>query len=250
LASHDSLEGNDLDYISPRELRLIRNEIFARYWYKFKDPALQTYFAKQDWYKPLFDDVESFLTPLERANIKFIQEKERTNSNISDKEQFQVFLEKLETYFEDRSQYRWNPDWAPKMLRFKYYVSDYCFVGGSHFYIKRLPPTKNYEYLIHVVFGGWDGATYPLVIFQFNKNGELLERYYLGESDTGPFIDKKTDNRYEIWFTYYTGDRDDIRGEENYEELMKEREAASIDTIRFQFHYDRKGQIIIEKWNN
>ena len=37
LASCDSLRYDDLDYIPPRELRIIRNEIYARYGYRFKD---------------------------------------------------------------------------------------------------------------------------------------------------------------------------------------------------------------------
>lgn len=93
LASRDSLRNNDLNYFSPKELRIIRNSIYARYGYRFKDTALQASYDKYECYRPLFDNVEQYLAPVERANIKFIMEKEKTNPDISDEEQFQLFLE-------------------------------------------------------------------------------------------------------------------------------------------------------------
>ncbi|MDR0681613.1 MAG: YARHG domain-containing protein, partial [Dysgonamonadaceae bacterium] len=239
LTSCELLRDNDLKYISPRELRLIRNEIYARYGYQFKDSVLQTYFEKQDWYKPLYDNVEEYITPLERANIKFILKKEKTNPEISDEEQFQIFLETYKNYGHH------SPE-APRMLLYKFFISGNCFIGGSHFYSGELPPTKNYAYLIYSIYGLCDHCTYSHSIYQFNKKGELLNDFYLGESDDySPFVEKKSNNRYEIWFTYYTGERGYIVGEENYEELMEECEAAPVDTIRIQFHYDNDGQIVL-----
>jgi len=54
------------------ELRLIRNEIFARYGYKFKSEDLQTFFNSKDWYKPISDDVTDKLTELEKLNVQLI----------------------------------------------------------------------------------------------------------------------------------------------------------------------------------
>jgi hypothetical protein len=233
LASCDSLKDDDLDYISPKELRLIRNEIFARYGYRFKDSELQTYFAKQNWYKPLFDDVDQFLTPLERANIKFIQEKEKTNPNISDEKQFQIFLEKLERsemlerYLEEQEQ----NSWGSKMLLYKFFVSRKCVMSGYHFYVGQLPARKNYIYLIHAVD---DTFVYSLAVYQFSKKGELLNRFFLGYSDREvPFVKEKSNNNYEIWSTYYP--------------VSEECPNALMDTIRFPFHYDNNGQIIIKE---
>ena len=239
LTSCELLRGNDLKYISPRELRLIRNEIYARYGYQFKDTVLQAYFTKQSWYKPLYDDVEEYITPLERTNINFILEKEKTNPEISDKEQFQIFLE---TY----KNYDYSPE-TPRMLLYKFFVSDFgCIIGGSHSYSGQLPPTKNYVYLIHSIFMGCDACPYLLSIYQFNKKGELFNEFYLGTSDDYvPFVEKKSNNRYEIWFTYFNGIRGDFAGDEDYEEIMEANETAPTDTIRFQFHYDTDGQIIL-----
>jgi hypothetical protein len=42
----------DDDVNMPKEkLRLMRNEVFARHGYIFKEPELQTYFAGKSWYR-------------------------------------------------------------------------------------------------------------------------------------------------------------------------------------------------------
>lgn len=61
------------------ELRIKRNEIFAQYGYKFKSPELMEYFLKTGWYEPQYDNVDSFLTELDKENIRMLSafEKER-----------------------------------------------------------------------------------------------------------------------------------------------------------------------------
>lgn len=54
------------------ELKLIRNEIFARYGYKFKSHDMQTHFQSQSWYKPISDDVTFELIELEKLNVQLI----------------------------------------------------------------------------------------------------------------------------------------------------------------------------------
>lgn len=65
---------------SQQELRLMRNEIFARYGYRFNDSELQNYFERQSWYKPITIDATNLydhqFTPIEQYNIKFIQQYE------------------------------------------------------------------------------------------------------------------------------------------------------------------------------
>jgi len=231
LASCDYLRGNDLDYIPPRELRLIRNEIFARHGHRFRDPYLQAHFAQQYWYRPLFDDVTHLLTPLEIANIRFIQEKERTNPEISDEEQFQIFLE---TYFADR----WWPR-TPRMLQYKFFVGNNdnsCILGARLSYHAKLPTTNNYVYLIHNSF--WAGTSlcrFHLNLFQFNKRGDLLKVFPLGQSNGDPHIETMSNNRYEIWlFERFVGE-DEETGIFYH---------VSTDTIRIPFHFDTNGQII------
>lgn len=55
------------------ELRIMRNEIYARHGYIFKLPELREYFMKQSWYVPVSEDVTNSLTPVEKENIELIK---------------------------------------------------------------------------------------------------------------------------------------------------------------------------------
>lgn len=69
-----------------KELRIKRNEIFAQYGYKFSSEDLSAYFSSKDWYEPKYDNVDSFLTQLDKENIKILlaEEAKRSAQNNSD----------------------------------------------------------------------------------------------------------------------------------------------------------------------
>lgn len=74
------IKKSDLKGLSATELRLARNEIYARHGRRFQDSSLQEYFDSQDWYYGYiepedFVDSEE-LSDLERKNAKFIKEYE------------------------------------------------------------------------------------------------------------------------------------------------------------------------------
>jgi len=71
------------------ELRIIRNEIFARHGYIFKSEDLAEYFGKQKWYKPQFDNVDSYLTVDEKEYIKVIKQAE---NHVERFESFQNYV--------------------------------------------------------------------------------------------------------------------------------------------------------------
>jgi len=60
------------------ELQLLRNEIFARHNYSFKNNRLETYFASYDWYKPDSNNPikKVNLNAVEKLNIKLFKAKE------------------------------------------------------------------------------------------------------------------------------------------------------------------------------
>jgi len=68
-----------LEKISLPELKIMRNEIFARYHYTFNTKRMLDYFAKQDWYSGYYNNVDSFLTEIEIENIRKIQAIENNN---------------------------------------------------------------------------------------------------------------------------------------------------------------------------
>lgn len=58
------------------DLRVLRNEIYARRGRVFKDAALQKYFAAQPWYQPNPDFRDEMLTETESKNLAIIKEVE------------------------------------------------------------------------------------------------------------------------------------------------------------------------------
>lgn len=69
------LTPQDLAPLSLADLRLARNEIFARNGRSFQSPDLQAHFASRSWYRPLAAEVS--LTAIERENVARIQAEER-----------------------------------------------------------------------------------------------------------------------------------------------------------------------------
>ena len=59
--------------LSLNDLRLIRNEFWARRGRKFVTPGFKQYFEWRDWYKPLKDQTKVKLNPIEEENVKLIE---------------------------------------------------------------------------------------------------------------------------------------------------------------------------------
>ena len=60
------------------DLRVLRNEVYARHGRIFKDPELQKYFAAQAWYKPNPDFKDDQLNEIEAKNLTKIREAEES----------------------------------------------------------------------------------------------------------------------------------------------------------------------------
>jgi len=70
------LTDSDLWSMSSEELRIARNEIYARHGRMFKDQALQNYFNSKSWYTPSVrpeDFNEHWLNEYEKANAQLIK---------------------------------------------------------------------------------------------------------------------------------------------------------------------------------
>jgi hypothetical protein len=72
-ASTRLLETSDVMNKSAWELKIMKNEIYARHGYIFKTPELKSYFESQSWYEPLYDNVDDLLSQTERENAAFIK---------------------------------------------------------------------------------------------------------------------------------------------------------------------------------
>lgn len=77
-SSTEYLTDADVSSLSKEQLRLARNEIFARHGYIFKDSTLNDYFMSKSWYSGTISsddfDMESTFSKIEKANINKIKE--------------------------------------------------------------------------------------------------------------------------------------------------------------------------------
>lgn len=76
-SSSQYLTSSDIQFLSSDQLRLARNEIFARHGRTFQSQDLQTYFNSKSWYTPISANIDLVdLTAVERANVELIQAEE------------------------------------------------------------------------------------------------------------------------------------------------------------------------------
>ncbi len=71
------LKKSDLKGLSKEELRIARNEIYARHGRMFDDKKLQKYFDSQSWYDgtvPVSEFSEDVLSSVEKKNVAFIRQ--------------------------------------------------------------------------------------------------------------------------------------------------------------------------------
>ncbi|AIW86360.1 zinc-ribbon domain protein [Bacillus mycoides] len=69
------LTSADLTYLTKEQLKIARNEIYARHGHMFQTKDMQAYFSKQSWYRenPYFTGV---LTTIEAYNVELIKSRE------------------------------------------------------------------------------------------------------------------------------------------------------------------------------
>lgn len=131
-----------LNGLTMMELRMIRNEIWARRGRKFESPGIRQYFEWRDWYKPLKDQSKVKVDDIEQKNILLILAREaRMRENLSTEllteeilsglftedlrilrnEIFarhgRVFKDaELQKYFESQAWYKANPEFKDEEL--------------------------------------------------------------------------------------------------------------------------------------
>lgn len=72
-ASQRLLNAKDLKGLNSFDLKVMRNEIYARHGYIFNTQEMKDYFNEQDWYYGRYKNVDKFLTDIEKKNIEFIK---------------------------------------------------------------------------------------------------------------------------------------------------------------------------------
>jgi len=71
------LTSSDLSNLTKRDLKIMRNEVFARHGYIFKTFDMRHYFSQQNWYRPIYNDVTDQLSDIEKNNVELIKSYEK-----------------------------------------------------------------------------------------------------------------------------------------------------------------------------
>lgn len=71
-ASKDLLTKEFVENLQKSDIFILRNSIYARHGYSFKNRQLRSYFEMHDWYMPVFNDVSKDFTELELENIDML----------------------------------------------------------------------------------------------------------------------------------------------------------------------------------
>jgi hypothetical protein len=75
-ASERLLTTADFKGLTKADLKIMHNEIFARYGYIFKTQDMADYFQKQVGYSKVLENVDAFLSEIELKNVELIKKYE------------------------------------------------------------------------------------------------------------------------------------------------------------------------------
>ena len=97
-ASERLLTASDLRDLNKEDLKIMRNEIFARHGYIFKTAEMKQYFQKQSWYTPRYSDVNAKLSKTELKNIDLIKSYENKTTGSASKKGTAPPIENISGY--------------------------------------------------------------------------------------------------------------------------------------------------------
>lgn len=83
-SSAKDLKEADVENLRPADLRIMRNEIYARHGYGFKLADMRAHFEKQDWYMAVSQDITDNLTAREKKNEALIKRYENYGAEYYD----------------------------------------------------------------------------------------------------------------------------------------------------------------------
>jgi len=83
-ASTQKLTKKDVENLTKADLFILRNAIYAKHGYSFKNRQLRAFFDNHDWYIPIHTDIKKDITPLEKENIQLLLKYEKNASEYYD----------------------------------------------------------------------------------------------------------------------------------------------------------------------
>jgi hypothetical protein len=184
-----------LEIMSAKNIRILRNSIFAKKGYIFKDEELTKFFQKKKWYKPKFQSIK--LADNDKQILNLILQIENA-SNYSFKNflshfkhinlPIEVEVGKNGSIFRPFD----KPTIKRNVMR-KFLKTDFNVLWNHPTAIANIYSDEIFTLLL---LGGWDdagGGSVTYDILAFNKNGKLMYRHNLAYSggDLGENIETR-----------------------------------------------------------
>lgn len=66
------MKKRDVENLKKGDLTIIRNTIYARHGYSFKNRPLRVFFDAQSWYVPVHSDIRANFSEIEKKNIQLL----------------------------------------------------------------------------------------------------------------------------------------------------------------------------------
>ncbi|OUS18267.1 YARHG domain-containing protein [Nonlabens dokdonensis] len=83
-ASNTVLTNEDVENLKKSDLRIIRNTIYARHGYSFKNRPLRVFFDAQPWYIPVYSNITKEFSQIELDNIQLLLRYEKNAEEYYD----------------------------------------------------------------------------------------------------------------------------------------------------------------------
>jgi len=84
-ASNKLLKKSTVENLKKGDLTVIRNSIYARHGYSFRNRPLRVFFDAQPWYIPVNADIKADFTDIEKQNIKLLLKYEKNAAEYYDR---------------------------------------------------------------------------------------------------------------------------------------------------------------------
>lgn len=82
--SKEVFTNEQVENLAKGDIYILRNLIFARHGYTFRDKQLRSYFEQQSWYIPVKSDIQAELTKVEKKNIALLLRYEKNAKEYYD----------------------------------------------------------------------------------------------------------------------------------------------------------------------
>ena len=182
------------------ELRIIRNEFFARRGYVFNSEDLNEHFKSKKWYVPK-ENVQIEFTEAEKKTIELIQEIERVKQKealtflepydgehrdtvLIDYKKNKVILEALVLFpHENMGSWKWSQKDRKRVVKF---IKEHNYIVDTDNIFLNIINVNPYSISFGIVDGSWHLSVYPInedesiiIVNDIVTGGSSISSYYL-----------------------------------------------------------------------